>query len=276
VSGRVHVWGPEDAPPVFLLHCTLAHGGAWKRMARHVSDRFRLIAPDMVGHGQGPEGDRSRDFHDQATEHALGCLPDGTFHLFGHSFGATVALRIAIERPERVRSLTLFEPVLFAAAPDGPARRANAETLGTIERLATAGDRLGAARHFLSVWGSGEDIDRLPPGDAARLADQMWMIPAQRASLHEDSAFLLPRLGNVRCPVLLLQGAESPPVIGQILDGLDAGLGETRRASIEAAGHMAPITHARQVAAVVGAFLDNVEDETGKRALSVQKNASLS
>lgn len=237
-------------------------------MARHLSDRFRLIAPDMVGHGAGPEGDPARDYHDQATHHAMDALPDGSFHLVGHSFGATVALRIAIEMPERVTSLTLFEPVLFAAAPDGPARRANGETLGRIGPLVAAGDTLGAARLFLSVWGSGEDFDRMPPGEARRMAAQMWIIPAQRASLHEDSAALLPRLGRVACPVLLMQGATSPPVIGQVLDALEAGLGDTRRAIIDGAGHMAPITHAPEVAASLGTFIDSIAEATGNRALS--------
>lgn len=43
---------------------------------------------------------------------ALGAPVD----VIGHSFGATVALRLALERPELVRSLVLVEPVLFAAA----------------------------------------------------------------------------------------------------------------------------------------------------------------
>jgi hypothetical protein len=51
--------GRTAAPQVFLLHCTLAHGGAWKRLARRLSDRFHLVAPDMVGTGRGPPGDRT-------------------------------------------------------------------------------------------------------------------------------------------------------------------------------------------------------------------------
>jgi lipase len=269
LKGRLHVWGADGAPQVFLLHCTLAHGGAWKRLARRLSDRFHLVAPDMVGHGQGPPGDRTRDFHDQATEQAFETLPEGPVHLIGHSFGATVTLRMAIEAPQRIASLTLIEPVLFAAAPDGPERRANAETLGRIGPMIAAGDARGAARVFLSVWGSGEDFDRLPAAEAARMAGQMWMIPAQRAALHEDAAGLLPRLGDVICPVLLLEGGASPPVIGQILDGLQAGLRNVSRARIDGAGHMAPITHPGDVAEVVGPFLDAASQGAGKRAFSV-------
>jgi lipase len=251
------------------LHCTLAHGGAWKRLARRLSGRFHMVAPDMVGHGAGPPGDRDRDFHDESTEYALRHMPEGPVHLVGHSFGATVVLRLAIEAPGRVASLTLIEPVLFAAAPDGAEKRANADTLGRMGPMIDAGDEAGAARLFLSVWGSGEDFDRLPPGEAARMAGQMWMIPAQRASLHDDAANLLPRLGGVACPVLLIEGALSPPVIGRILDRLEVGLGDVRRARILGAGHMVPITHADEVAETLGAFFDTAGGGAGKRVFSV-------
>lgn len=254
----VRIWGPEGAPPVLLLHCTLASGNAWKRLARRLRHRYRLVAPDMVGHGQGPPGDPSRDYHDQATEHALQFLPADPVHLVGHSVGATVALRMAIEAPGRIRSLTLIEPVLFAAAPAGPETSANVRTLGRMGPLIAQGDSRGAARVFLSVWGSGEDFDELPEGQAARMAAQMWMIPAQRAALHDDAARLIPRLGQVACPVLLMEGSRSPPVIGRILDRLEAGLPESRRTRIHGAGHMVPVTHPDDGAAAIGAFVDAV------------------
>jgi lipase len=127
-------------------------------------------------------------------------------HLIGHSFGATVALRMAIEAPGRVASLTLIEPVLFAAASDGLEKRANAETLGRMGPMIAAGDTKRAARLFLSVWGSGEDFDRLPSGEAARMAGQMWMIPAQRASLHDDAALGCCRAGSCGLPGLCCEG----------------------------------------------------------------------
>ncbi|MFW5881563.1 MAG: alpha/beta fold hydrolase [Roseicyclus sp.] len=249
-------WGAADAPAVLLLHATLAHGGAWKGVAERLADRFHLIAPDMVGHGRGPAGDRTRDYHDQATEHVAGLLPDAPVHLVGHSFGATIALRLAMEHSPRVLSLTLVEPVLFAAAPDSPEKRANAERLGAMSRMVAEGDSRGAARDFLSTWGAGEDFDALPEAQAARMADRMWIIGAQRAALHRDGARLLPRLADVSCRVLLMRGTASPPVIGQILDGLQDGLHRVRRAVIHGAGHMAPITHPDLVAEEIGAFLD--------------------
>jgi pimeloyl-ACP methyl ester carboxylesterase len=247
-------WGAADLPPALLLHCTLAHGGAWTRLARRLSDRFRLIAPDMVAHGGGPAADPARDLHDQSTEHAAGCLPGRSVHLVGHSFGATVALRLAIEHPARVRTLALIEPVLFAAAPDGPERRANAETLARMGPMIRSGRRREAARLFLSVWGAGGDFDDLPPEQAAYMAERIGVIEAQRAALHDDAAGLLTRLGAVECPVLLLEGTASPPVIGAIQTRLAAGLRDARRAAIPGAGHMAPVTHAAEVAEALGGF----------------------
>lgn len=253
-------WGTPGAPPVLLLHATLAHGGAWKGVAERLAGEFHLIAPDMVGHGRGPEGDPSRDYHDAATEHAATLLPEAPFHLVGHSFGATVALRLAIQQPSRVLSLTLFEPVLFAAAPDGPGKRDSAAQLANVQSLVASGDTSGAARAFLSVWGAGEDIDAMPEAQAARMAGRMWIIGAQRASLHQDRARLLPRLADVTCRVLLMRGTQSPPVIGQILDGLEDGLPRARRSVIHEAGHMAPVTHADLVADELAAFLATVRE----------------
>ena len=80
----------------------MAHSGAWDGVAHALSDRLHLVAPDLVGHGRGPAWDRAQDFHDQTTEAACGHLPKAPCHLIGHSFGATVALRLALEHPDRV------------------------------------------------------------------------------------------------------------------------------------------------------------------------------
>jgi pimeloyl-ACP methyl ester carboxylesterase len=225
-------------------------------MARALSDRLRMVAPDLVGHGKGPALDPTIDFHDQTTKAASAHLPDGASHLIGHSFGATLALRIAIETPDRVRSLTLIEPVLFAAAAGCASVAQNARAMAQVGPLLDQGDNDGAARLFLSQWGGGVPFDAMPAAQRRYMADRMWIEPASGPALVHDRAQLLPRLGQVRCPVLLIEGAGSPPVIADIQAALAKALPDATRTVIDGAGHMLPITHPQQTAAAIRDFLD--------------------
>jgi len=253
ITGYARIWGHGD--PILLLHCSLAHAGAWVGLAKQMGDGWRLIAPDLVGHGKAPDHDPAQDFHDQATAHARGHMPDAPVHLVGHSFGATVALRLALERPDRVRSLTLIEPVLFAAAADGPGKRDHAAAFAQITPALLAGDHAAAARRFMAVWGDGTPFDDLPAGQRRYILPRMPLIAASFPALEEDAAGLLPRLGRLECKVLLLAGQRSPRVIHDIQDRLAADLPQARRAVIDGAGHMLPITHPAETAAEIRASL---------------------
>ena len=95
--------------PAVLLHCSLAHSGAWGGVMAALSDRLAMVAIDLPGYG-ATEFDRALDIQDQACETTIAVLErlDAPAHLIGHSFGATVALRCAIERPELVASLSMY------------------------------------------------------------------------------------------------------------------------------------------------------------------------
>lgn len=248
-------WGQGDQPAL-LLHCSLAHSGAWDQVARALSDCLTLIAPDLVGHGRGPARDPARDYHDHCTEVALGHLPPGRSHLVGHSFGATVALRLALDHPGRVASLTLIEPVLFAAARGQSGWHQQMAAFSGLDAAFAAGERATATRSFLSVWGDGPPFDSLPATQRAYLTDRIWVVAASSDALHEDTASLLPRLGTFAGPVLLIEGDRSPPVIAEIQGALAAAIPQAQRVTIPGAGHMAPITHPAEVAGAIAAFLD--------------------
>ena len=104
--------GPK---PALAIHCSLAHSGSWGALARHLSGALTLTAFDMPGHGRSGEWDGHGEIQKRTAEIAADLL-DGPAHVIGHSFGATVALRLAVLRPELVRSLVLIEPVFFAVA----------------------------------------------------------------------------------------------------------------------------------------------------------------
>lgn len=254
MTGFVRHWG-QGHQPALLLHCALAHSGAWEGVARALSDRLCLIAPDLVGHGRGPAPDAARDYHDQCTEQVIGHLPDTPCHLVGHSFGATIALRLALDHPGRVASLTLFEPVLFATARGQPGWVNHRSTMAGLGPLLGAGKPEAAAALFLSQWGGDLPLEAMPSAQRAYMIERIWVVPASAPSLEEDRATLLPRLGQLRCPVLLGEGAQSPPVMAEIQSGLAAAIPQARRVTIAGAGHMAPITHPAEVAAEIGRMI---------------------
>jgi 3-oxoadipate enol-lactonase len=43
--------GPQDAPPLLMLHSLGTDGGVWQPQAEALSDRFRVLRPDLRGHG---------------------------------------------------------------------------------------------------------------------------------------------------------------------------------------------------------------------------------
>ena len=250
IPHRVWHEGPEAA---LLLHCSLAHAGAWGAVAEHLPER-RLIAPDQAGHGRQDLWDGRRDLHDQTCEEAFALAP-ARFDLVGHSFGATVALRMALTAPERVRSLTLIEPPLFAAArAAGDARFALYHARHRrIESLIHDGQSQAALEAFHGDWGNGASLADLPLRSVDYMRERIGLIAAQGPVLMEDAAGLLVPGGleGLEMPVVLLEGADSPPIAAAIQEALAARMPRAQRVVVEGAGHMLPLTHPAEVAGVL-------------------------
>ena len=255
------VWARGGARPVLALHCSLAHAGAWAGLAEALQG-VTVTAIDQIGHGRAADWDESSDLHAQATAAAVTMAESigdgGPVDLFGHSFGGTVALRVALERPDLVRSLTLVEPVIFAAAKPDARFAAFAAGHGAFADLVRAGKRRQAAELFHSQWGTGDSLADLPERLQSYMVDRIHLIVAQNPYLVDDAAGLLRAGGleSVAVPVLLIDGADSPPVIAAVHEALAARLPQASRLSVAGAAHMVSITHAAAVAVAVQAHLD--------------------
>ena len=164
-----------------------------------------------------------------------------------------VALRLAQAYPERVRSLTLFEPIMVAAAgldhPDLP-KSLFAEEKPIWDAFA-AGDEPLAARLFNRKWSDGgPKWPDMPEAMRAALIRGIHIVPASTPTIVEDRPGLLKpeALARVTSPVLLVSGAKTHPVVTAACEALKKRMPEARHEVIDGAGHMAPVTHPREAA----------------------------
>lgn len=240
------------------IHCTLGHSGAWRGMAAALKDDLSLLAYDLPSHGRSGAWDRTGNVHDVATDMARGLI-NAPMDLIGHSFGATVALRIAIESPELVRSLTLIEPVFFAIVwEEEPEMRApymaqNAE----MDAAFAAGDEREAARVFNRDWGDGTPWETLPERMRDHMEKLVHFVPASAGMVQDDCAGLLApgRMARAAMPTVLIEGDQSPAMSAKVAIALQKRLPDADRVVIEGAGHMLPVTHPDLVAVPVRALL---------------------
>lgn len=242
--------------PALLLHCSLAHSGAFAGLMARLEDRLAMRAMDLPGHG-GTGLEPGVNGQDQAVADALGLLRDrAPAHLVGHSFGGTVALRLALEAPALAASLTLIEPVQFSLLAEADPAAFAAETAFQATYMAAAadGDWALAARRFLRRWGDGPaGADPVP---SAYAVARMPLVAGEGQTVADPAhaRVHVADLARLACPLLLVQGTDSPPVAGAILDVIATAVPHARRLAVAGAGHMVPITRPAPVAEAIAAL----------------------
>lgn len=104
-------------PPIVLIHGSgpgVSAWANWRITLGALSDRFRLIAPDMVGFGYTERPEGAKYTLDGWLKHlvdVLDALGLDEVNVVGNSFGGALALALAIHRPDRVRRLVLMGSV---------------------------------------------------------------------------------------------------------------------------------------------------------------------
>lgn len=242
--------GPRE---VMALHCTMAHSGAWRGLAEAMGDVVTIHAVDMPNHGKSADWDGSGDFQQRVVDGAAAHLTR-PMDVIGHSFGATVALRLAVDYPQLVRTVTLIEPVYFAFVRDCHPEILAAEQAeaGEFHQALREGDDLRAARLFNGGWGNagGPSFDDLPPQAQQAMARGVRIVPACSPSIIADCHGLTApgALDSAAMPAMLLRGAGTIEIVRLTNAEIAARLPDAVDLAVEGAGHMVPLTHPQQVA----------------------------
>ncbi len=109
--------GPIDAPSIVLVHGTRLTRTMWRAQQEDLSDRFRVVALDLPGHGDLAERPFTIDGATAELARVIEVAAGGRAIVVGLSLGGYVAMDLAARRPELVRGLVLSGAT---AEPVGP------------------------------------------------------------------------------------------------------------------------------------------------------------
>ena len=202
---------------MIALHCSGAGAGQWRRLGDALDPRHELVAPEHYGcDSAGPwSGEHAFTLADEAAR-TIDIIDrsDGKVHLVGHSYGGGVALRAAVERPNRIASLTLYEPSAFHLLRSMGARAADAlaEILALAARTAEGvitGNYRGAAASFVDYWSGRGAWAALRPSVQAALTRWMPKAPLDFRALIDEPTRMT-AYTELRFPALILRGEHAP------------------------------------------------------------------
>jgi len=256
---RYELSGAGD--PTVLIHGSLVDRTTWEPVRSGLAQSLEVLTYDRRGHGESTGPLRKHPVRDDAGDLALLLEAIDLFpvHVIAHSYGGAVALRLALERPEMVRSLALHEPPFVGLLEDDPATAPEAERLraGTaaIHALARSGHPEAAAREIVDAFSvEGGAWDRLRPvvrQQLLRHVDRWSEELADPEATQPDRA----AIAELLIPVLLTTGERSPPFLHRVTARLGGYLRNATIRTLPGAGHVPHLTDPDQFIALVHGFL---------------------
>lgn len=247
--------------PMVLVHGSWGDHQNWAAAVPALARSFRVLTYDRRGHSRSErpvgQGSVCEDVADLAA--LLEELGHSPAHVVGNSFGASILLRLAAERPELFRSLIVHEPPLFGLLTDEPnakhALAAVQERISAVVALLTAGEWTEGARQFVETIAFG-------PGAWVELPEEVretfvFNAPTWLDEVHDPEALELDLLGLRRfsAPALLTIGDQSAPFFPLVVDRVAAAMPHARMRTYAGAGHVPHLSHPEEYVRVVTEFI---------------------
>jgi pimeloyl-ACP methyl ester carboxylesterase len=100
-----------EGPAILLIHGIAGSSGAWREVMPALAERYTVIAPDLLGHGQSakPTGDYSLGAYANVLRDLLGVVGIPRATVIGQSFGGGVAMQFCYQNPELCERLVLVD-----------------------------------------------------------------------------------------------------------------------------------------------------------------------
>lgn len=221
-------------PPILLVHGALRDYRHWQSFIAEAAKSHRVVAYSLRGYFPNSPAAAAEPSDAADLIALIEKLDLAPVHLVGHSLGGTIALEVASQRPELLRSLTLEEGGIVA---DGVATQAgNAEMMAMIQQAIgdlQRGNSAAAARAFTDqVIGPGA-YERATPAERQLSLDNVKTLSSGRPP-HPLTCDVMKRIA---VPTLFLTGENTVPRISRSVKEVTACLSNETIVSIPRATH---------------------------------------
>ena len=280
IAMNVALAGPENAPPVILLHGFPESHRTWRELVPRLSDRLRLVMPDNRGFG---DSDRPQEVEAYKTETLLAdlfALADAgldSFALVGHDWGGAIAWAAAIKGDPRVRRLAIVNsphPLIFQKSLiEDRAQRAASQYMRAFrdpgfEKFV---EGIGFEAFFDKSFRGHVDLESIPVEERRTYIDQ-WSRPGALTAMlnwYRASQMVVPPPGitvdipdwvlrafpKIKVPVRIVWGLEDKALLPVQLDGIGEIGEDVELFPLQGVGHFAPWEAPVQVAEPLKPFL---------------------
>ena len=281
VNLNVALAGPEDAPPVILLHGFPESHRTWRGVAPLLEDSFRLIMPDQRGFAGS---DRPFDVDEYETDKLIGdifalaeALGVERFALVGHDWGGAIAWPAAMRNDPRLTKLAIINaphPLIFQKSLIEDAdQRAASQYINwfRVPGAEKAIEAMGFEAFFQKTFMSHVELASVSeeekqqyiaewsqPGGMLPMLN--WyratklIVPPPGATVAVPD-FLLRAFPKIHVPTLVVWGMKDPALLPLQLEGLEALVDDLTVVKLPDAGHFAPWEAPDQVASALRDFL---------------------
>jgi pimeloyl-ACP methyl ester carboxylesterase len=260
-------WGEPARPAVVMLHGFGQSAHTWRRVARHLTDRYFVVAPDARGHGDSDwatDGDYGQIAMRDDVGRLAGALELSRFVLVGMSMGGISALRFAAQNPDRLPGLVVID-VSPTVEEEGATQLADFFSdrleFDDLDDLVAYVRRFNPERSPEALRATlPANLRTLPDGrlgwkwDPALLGEPGSRLRERKAQMDE----LWAGVARITCPTLIVQGQSSSILRRENAERLARVIRQGRFVAIGGAGHTVQGDRPQDLASVVAEFLSEI------------------
>lgn len=281
VTLNVALAGPEDAPPVILLHGFPESHRTWRHQMANLSRDYHVVAPDQRGFAYSDKPEGVENYETGKIVDDLLALADALeidrFTLVGHDWGGVAAWLAAIRHPKRIERLVIVNaphPLLFQKTLiEDEVQRAASQYVNAFKSpLMEAGIKaIGLSAFFDKSFGAHVDLAKVSAQDKQAYLDE-WSQPGALTAMlnwYRASDIDVPAPGEKRAspiwaklpmpslkmPTLVVWALGDKALLPIQLEGLATLVDDLRIETTATAGHFVPWEEPETVTRAIRAFL---------------------